>query len=283
MSNLPTARLLAIGDELLNGDVRDANVYWLSRRLTRLGVRVQEARMIRDVPAEIQATLRALLAKEPEIVIVSGGLGPTEDDCTLAGVADAVGLSLTLHPEARRLVEAQYDRLLTAGHVARRGSKAVRRKMARLPEGATPMPNPKGTAPGVVLAHGATRIYCLPGVPAELEAIFTASVVPDVRDHLALGAWVEVELTVACRDEAAVAAPLREVAAHHPDVYLKSLARAFPVALEGRLRIIAAAQASDAMTAQTRAEAALRDLKLQLEAEGFHVSGVSSGTSASSD
>ena len=283
VDTLPTALLLAIGDELLNGDVRDANLHRLSRGLTGLGLRAEEARLIRDAPAQIGRTFRALLARAPDVLIVSGGLGPTEDDRTLAALADAMGVQLTAHPKARALVEAQYERLLAAGHVAQRGSETIRRKMARLPEGATPLPNPRGTAPGIVLAHEGTRIYCLPGVPAELAAIFDGDVVPDLRVHLELGAWVEVELTIACRDEAAVAAPLREVAVRHPDVYLKSLARAFPEALEGALRVIAAAHASDAATAREQAEAALRDLRERLARAGFSVSEIRSSQHLSSD
>jgi molybdenum cofactor synthesis domain-containing protein len=276
LRQLPTALLLAIGDELLNGDVRDVNIYRMSRWLTRLGIWVEEARLIRDTPAEIKMTLQSLLAKAPEVLIISGGLGPTEDDRTLAAVADAVNVALTAHPEARRLVEAQYERLLDAGHVAQRGSANIRRKMAQVPAGATPLPNPRGTAPGVVLTHESTRIYCLPGVPAELEAIFTEAVVHDIHAHLELGAWVEFEMTVACQDEAAVAAPLREVAPRHPNVYLKSLARAFPAALDGRLRIIASAHAPSEVSARERADAALRDLQQHLEALDFSVSGISS-------
>jgi len=271
VGKLPTAALVAIGDELLNGDVRDVNIYRLSQGLTRLGIRVTEARLIRDEHSEIYTAVRDFLLRVPDVLVISGGLGPTEDDRTLAAVADAMRVSLVEHAEARRLVEAQYARLLDGGHVSMRGPERVRRKMARLPEGATPLPNSRGTAPGVALVHGATWIYCLPGVPAELDAIFTEKLLPDLRAHLDLGAWIEVELVVACQDEAAVAAPLREVAPRHPDVYLKSLARSFPEAQDGELRILAAAHAPDEAMARSRAEDALRDLRQQLEAAGLSV------------
>ncbi|MGC9399033.1 MAG: competence/damage-inducible protein A [Anaerolineae bacterium] len=269
MDRRPTGVLLAVGDELLNGDVRDLNLYRLSRGLTRLGVHVVEARLVRDAHAEIEAALRALLARAPDVLIVSGGLGPTEDDRTLSAVAEAVGLSLVENAEARRLVEARYGRLLEAGHLSQPSPEEIRRKMARLPEGAAPLPNSRGTAPGVALTYRTTRLYCLPGVPAELEALFTQEVARDLQHHLDLGAWVEAEMTVFCRDEARVAVPLRETAARHPEVYLKSLARPFPEALDGALHIIAAAHAPDATTARERVQAALHELQQQLEAAGL--------------
>jgi molybdenum cofactor synthesis domain-containing protein len=271
LKELPTAVLLAIGDELLNGDVQDTNIFWLSQRLTRMGLHVAEARIIRDRPAAIAEAFQALLARSPEVLLTSGGLGPTEDDRTLAALAEALTIPLIDNAEARRLVEVQYERLLAEHYIRHRASEPVRRKMARLPEGAVPLSNPLGTAPAVSLRHERTQIYCLPGVPGELRAIFQAHLVRDFRERFDLGAWVELELVVACQDEAAVAAPLREVTPRHPHVYLKSLARAFPEAREGALHIIAAVQAEDEKLARQQAEAALYDLAETLEASGLTV------------
>ncbi len=271
LRELPTAALLAIGDELLNGDVQDSNIFWLSQRLTRMGLRVTEARIIRDHPGAIAEALQALLAQSPEILLTSGGLGPTEDDRTLAALAETLSVPLVDNPEARRLVEGQYERLLAEHYIRHRATEPVRRKMARLPEGAVPLSNPLGTAPAVSMTHERTQIYCLPGVPGELRTIFQAHLVRDLRARFDLGAWVELELVVACQDEAAVAAPLREVTPRHPHVYLKSLARAFPEAQDGALHIIAVVQAEDEELARQQAEAALYDLAKTLEASGLIV------------
>ncbi len=264
MPALPEAVLLAVGNELLDGEIRDRNLYTLAHRLTRLGFQVTEAGILRDSPEHIVRWLKRCLRCQPDLLVVSGGLGPTEDDLTLQAVATALGRPLQATTASRALVEQHYDRLLAAGHMETRGPTEARHKLARLPRGARPLPNALGTAPGVEIEHAATLIYCLPGVPAELKALFTESIVPALRRYFTLGEWVEAELIVHCQDEAQVAAPLREVADRHPKTYLKSLARAFPEAGEGALRILISAHAEDAVTARTRIQTALQDLRQTL-------------------
>ncbi|MGC9358616.1 MAG: hypothetical protein ACP5GX_12145, partial [Anaerolineae bacterium] len=151
------------------------------------------------------------------------------------------------------------------GHLRKRGPERARRKMATLPSGAQPLPNPIGTAPGVHLEHEGTLIYVLPGVPEELEAIYAQSVEPALRHHFETGAWIEGDIVVQCSDEAQVADVLREVTPRHPEVYIKSLARPFPHAGKSGLRILAAARADQPITAQEEVERALNDLTLTLE------------------
>jgi nicotinamide-nucleotide amidase len=263
--------LLAVGNELLNGDVRDLNLFTLSRRLTHAGITVTQAAIARDTPADVVASVRFLLAQEPQVMICSGGLGPTEDDMTLSGLAQALGRELRDDAEARRMVEAQYEHLMRQGYLVQRGPEMARAKMARLPQGARPLPNPIGTAPGVRLEVGRTLIYVLPGVPAELEAILDASVMPELRERFTPGVWAEQSLRVHVDDEAEVAAPLREVRMRHTTVYLKSLARPFPAAGEEGLRIIASTLAGDAASADQTVAAALRDLRRTLEEAGLRV------------
>lgn len=265
MSGAPRAGLLAIGNELLNGDIQDQNLFTLIRRLTRLGFLVEQAAIARDDSRRIAALLYILLEQRPQVILISGGLGPTGDDLTLAALAEALELPLEEQPQARALVEAHYDRLLAQGYLAQRGPEAARRKMATLPHGATPLPNPIGTAPGVRLEHGESLLYCLPGVPAELLAIYDATIEPELQARFARGVWVEQALIARCNDEADVAAPLREVVARHPDVYIKSLAQPFPDAQEAGLRIIAAARAATQAEGEARVAAALTDLQKTLE------------------
>jgi molybdenum cofactor synthesis domain-containing protein len=264
MPTLPEVILLAVGNELLNGEIRDRNLYTLARRLTRLGFQVAEAGIIRDDPKRIARWLKRRLRYPPGLVIISGGLGPTEDDLTLQAVATALERPLQETTASRALVEQHYDRLLAAGHIKTRGPTEARHKLALLPRGARSLPNPLGTAPGVEIEHDATRIYCLPGVPAELKAIFNESIVPTLRRRFTLGTWVEAELVVRCQDEAQVAAPLREVADRHPETYIKSLARPFPEAGEGALRILISAHAEDETAARAHIRTALQDLRQTL-------------------
>ncbi len=180
---MPTCSLLAIGNELLNGEIRDLNLYTLSQSLTHLGFCVNQAVIVRDSPASIGSGLGYLLASRPDVVLCSGGLGPTGDDLTLQSLAQYLGRDLVLNAEARRMVEAQYDQLIAAGYLEQRGPEAAREKMARLPDGARPLPNPVGTAPAVCVEAQDTILYVLPGVPAELDAIFAASVVPELQQR----------------------------------------------------------------------------------------------------
>lgn len=269
---MPQANLLAVGNELLSGEIRDLNLYTLSRRLTRMGFKVLGAVVARDTTQSISDSLAFLLAQGPDVLICTGGLGPTEDDLTLAALAAALDRPLILDPEARRLVEIHYEQLLAQGYLEHRGPEAARAKMARIPQGATPLPNPMGTAPGIRLEHEATRIYVLPGVPKELDAIFEETLVPELRSAFDLGGWAEKSLRVHVDDEALVASPLEEVRGRHPDVYLKSLAQPFPSAGREGLRIIAAAQASDVERAQDAVRVALADLRRTLEEAGLRVS-----------
>ncbi len=270
---MPTARavLVAIGNELLNGEVQDTNLYRLIGRLTRRGVTVQQAAMVRDDPADIAALLCHLLAAAPEVMILSGGLGPTGDDLTLSALAQALALPLVEDATARALVEQQYQQLLARGYLLQWGPETARQKMARLPQGATPLPNPVGTAPGVRLEHGPTLIFCLPGVPAELEAIFSAWVEPELLHRFGPSSWVEAALIAHCDDEAALADPLREVAARHPAVYLKSLARPFPAAHVEGVRVVAAVRAETEAAGQAQVAQTLADLEQCLDQAGIPV------------
>jgi molybdenum cofactor synthesis domain-containing protein len=268
---VPTCGLLAIGNELLNGEIRDRNLYTLSRRLTQLGVTVSGAAIARDRPARIREAIHFLLDQRPDLVVCTGGLGPTEDDLTLQALAEALESPLVHVDQARRLIDQQYEDLRSQGYLREPGPEAARAKMAQLPTGGTPLPNPCGTAPGVMIEHQETLLFVLPGVPAEMEAILEASILPALRDRFELDAWVEGALRVHVDDEAEVAQPLGEVSRRHPDVYLKSLAQPFPAAREEGLRVIATTQAASEEEAQDAVEAALADLKEALEKAGLEV------------
>ena len=275
---MPHCNLLAIGNELLNGEIRDLNLHWLSRHLTRMGFLVNLAAVVGDRPGSIAAGLAFLLDTPPDILVCCGGLGPTDDDLTLEALADALDRPLTINAQAQHLIEAQYDQLLQQGYLARRGPEPARVKMARLPEGATALPNPVGTAPGVRLEVDDTVLFVLPGVPDELNAIFVESIEPELRRRYELSVWAQGELRVHVDDEAEVTKPLHDVSHRHPGVYLKSLAQPFPAADREGLRIIASTQAMDNRTAEQAIEETLQDLRCTLEESGRRVTGDPSST-----
>ncbi|HEM62067.1 MAG TPA: competence/damage-inducible protein A, partial [Chloroflexi bacterium] len=102
------AEIIAIGNELLLGDVLDTNTNWLCQRITGVGGQVTRAALIRDDIEAIVSEVRSVLARSPNLIITTGGLGPTGDDITLQGVAEATGRPLELHTEALALTKSRY-------------------------------------------------------------------------------------------------------------------------------------------------------------------------------
>lgn len=170
----PTAAIVTVGNELLYGETVDTNCAWLARSLAVLGIPVGRTFTVGDRAEEIQAALRAAMSGA-DLVILSGGLGPTSDDLTKEAVADL--LDRPLH-----LDEAFLERL--AERFRARGFKelpAPNRSQAEMPEGAVVLRNPQGTAPGLALEADGSIVVMLPGVPRELKAIFEG----DLHDWLA--------------------------------------------------------------------------------------------------
>ncbi|MBM3147940.1 MAG: competence/damage-inducible protein A, partial [Actinobacteria bacterium] len=187
----PAVEVVSAGNEVLLGDVLDTNTNWLCVRVTALGGHVRRTVMLRDEIESIAAELRAVIAARPALIFTVGGLGPTTDDLTLAGVAAALDVPLVLHPDAERMVTERYAEFAERRSVPFAGLNEPRRKMARLPRGATPLLNPVGGAPGVLLRldgdgrivgddAGAITIVSLPGVPAELKAIVEESLADEL-------------------------------------------------------------------------------------------------------
>lgn len=161
------AAFLAVGSELLRADRLDTNSLLVARLLRSCGFSLVEKRCVEDDEHAI-ATSIVELAGRTALLIVSGGLGPTADDVTREGVARALGVSLLRHAA---LEKALLERYQTTG----RTMPAIALRMADIVEGAEILPNPQGTAPGQLLAAGGCTIVLLPGVPRELEEIFTAN------------------------------------------------------------------------------------------------------------
>lgn len=160
------AEILTIGDELTRGEIVDTNSAWLAAQLWELDVTVRWKTSCRDDEADLRAALLAASARA-DLVITSGGLGPTEDDLTCEVVAAAAGVPLTIDEPARARLEA---------FLAHRGRSVseVNLRQARVPAGARVHANPAGLAPGFEIPVGGVPVVCLPGVPRELHAIWAA-------------------------------------------------------------------------------------------------------------
>ena len=200
----PTAALLVTGQELLLGLVADANTRFLAHELDALGIELRRVAIVGDGREEIAAGLRELAGHD--LVITSGGLGPTHDDRTVEAVAEAVGAELVLDEELLATIAA-----ITADYARRRGSDPALnrdgdRKQALVPRGAVVLP-PAGTAPGLLLAHGGGHVLVLPGPPGELAAVWRTALesAPIAALRARAGALVRSTLRVYGVGEPAVA------------------------------------------------------------------------------
>lgn len=201
----PTAAMLVIGDEILSGRTRDANMYHLAGALTKHGIDLKEARVVSDDKDAIVAAVRAL-SESFDHVFTSGGIGPTHDDITADCVAEAFGAHLDVREDARALMAAHYER---------QGSEftPARMRMARIPDGATLIDNPVSIAPGFTLGN----VHVMAGVPNIFEAML-ASVLPTLTG----GAPLLSQTYRINRGEGVVAEPLRDLAARYPDLSVGS-------------------------------------------------------------
>jgi nicotinamide-nucleotide amidase len=265
----PAAEIVAAGNEVLLGDVQDSNSYFLCRHVTALGGRTSRIVMVHDDVEAIAAELRGALAREPVLVFTVGGLGPTNDDTTLAGVAAATGRPLELHPEAERMVSEKYAEFAARGFVPFAEMNASRRKMALLPRGSEPVVNPVGGAPGVLLRVGGTAIVSLPGVPEELVAIVEESLDELFAELFGRAHYDERALIVDLQDESAIADVLEAVDIANPEVYVKSRARV--MGPHRKIRITLSARGDDHAAVAALIAPPLAALVAGIEAAGFTI------------
>jgi nicotinamide-nucleotide amidase len=190
------AAVVAIGTELLGVDRLDTNSLHLTRVLESYGVELRRKSVLGDDVDEIAKELERL-AREVELILVSGGLGPTADDVTREATAKAFGLGLELDPDSLAAIEERFRRFGIP-------MPAPNRKQAERIEGATILPNAWGTAPGQLLRRGECSIFLLPGVPRELEGLTQSAIVPWLRERWDGGGIERRVLKIACVPESGV-------------------------------------------------------------------------------
>ncbi|WP_374590681.1 competence/damage-inducible protein A [Novosphingobium sp.] len=152
-SRIWKAALLVIGDEILSGRTQDKNVAQVATWLNVQGIRLSEVRVVADDTAAIVEAVNALRARN-DYLFTTGGIGPTHDDITVDAVAEAFGVGVVIHPEARAILERYYE--------PRGGLNEARLRMARVPEGAELIPNRMSGAPGIQIGN----VYLMAGVPS---------------------------------------------------------------------------------------------------------------------
>jgi nicotinamide-nucleotide amidase len=254
------ATVIAIGDELLIGKTVNNNATYLSRRLAALGIATRRQLVVGDVDADIAAAIDEARALAP-LAVSTGGLGPTDDDRTLAAVAQHLGLKLVLHQPTLKEIERRFAR-------RRMKMPAVNVSQARVPAGAHVLANPLGTAPGIVVEAEGFVLCLLPGVPAEMEYIFEHGFVPLLEKKGYVGERVyEKQLHATGLPESAVAERLEGVDVP-ADLHLAYLPQTFQV----NLRIWGVA--ADEETFRERAAPVARAVREALGARVFAEDGV---------
>ena len=235
----PTAAMLVIGDEILSGRTRDANMPYLACELTRAGIDLREVRVISDDPEAIVAAVRALSAAH-DVVFTSGGIGPTHDDITAENVARAFGRAISVRKDARAVL---------AAHYAARDMELneARLRMARIPEGATLIDNPVSAAPGFTIEN----VHVMAGVPQIFQAM-VASVLPTITG----GAPLLSQSLDVDRGEGDIAGPLTDLAARYPDLSFGS----YPFIRNGAYGVNVVVRGQDG----ARVDAAMADLSQML-------------------
>lgn len=175
MRSLYTAETIAIGSELLVGGRSDSNSLLIADALASIGIEVRFKTIVGDDQSDITDVLTTA-CRRAGIVIMTGGLGPTVDDCTREAVASVTGCRLARRKEA---FESMRARLAQWGRTPNRGQL----RQALIPSGATVLPNPVGSAPGFALTWRNARVIALPGVPSEMQAMMQKSVIPFLADQ----------------------------------------------------------------------------------------------------
>jgi nicotinamide-nucleotide amidase len=167
-----TAAVLCIGTELTRGELQNSNATWLAESLTRIGLEVTALDCVDDDRERIEAALRRL-AGSSRVLVCTGGLGPTTDDITTECAARVAGVGLERDAASLQHIEAL---------MARFGRKVApsNAKQADFPVGSRILPNPRGTAPGFCVRLLGASAYFMPGVPAEMKAMFDTSIAPDL-------------------------------------------------------------------------------------------------------
>jgi molybdenum cofactor synthesis domain-containing protein len=214
--------IICVGNELLIGKTLNTNAQWLAKRATTLGMNVRRITIVGDDVNEISSAVQEAVQRNSRFLITTGGLGPTFDDKTLEGIAETLKRKLEINEEALTMVKEKYRKYVEEGKMERAELTPSRVKMAKLPEGAKPLFNPVGTAPGVVLEHEGITIVALPGVPSEMKAIFDGSVASLLKQVAGDITFFETNMEATGVIESEVAPLIDQVMHDNPYVYIKS-------------------------------------------------------------
>ena len=253
--------ICSVGTEIVMGRIQDTNSSWIARRVASLGAFINRITAVPDEEELIVDLFRSSLARHPDVLIVTGGMGPTEDDVTVACMARVLGLPLELH-------EDTVQRFVARRHLQDRSQLSPGAlKMATVPAGADVGENPVGWAPCIHLRHEGTDVFILPGPPKEMVATFDAHVLPVLAaraDRRTCSLRIAVEM-----HESEVAPLMHEVMEHQRGTYLKAYVALWTRG-DGYLPVDVVATGESEERAQEAADQALRSFSEMVEARGRH-------------
>ena len=168
------AEIVGIGTEILLGQIANTNAQYMSQRLAEIGVDVLNHQVVGDNVGRIAESIRLAMSRA-DAVILTGGLGPTGDDITREGIAEAFGVRLERHEAIERYLREKYERL-------GRSMPESNLVQGDVPEGGRYILPDRGTAPGLVMESGGAPVYAVPGVPAEMREMFDGVILPELRE-----------------------------------------------------------------------------------------------------
>ncbi len=237
MPDIVTAAMIVIGDEILSGRTKDRNIGHLADIMTAIGIDLKEVRIVSDDENDIVAAVNALRQRYT-YVFTTGGIGPTHDDITADSVAKAFGVPCTFDDKAMALLAASYATRNIEFNDARK-------RMARMPVGATHIDNPVSIAPGFRIGN----VHVMAGVPSIFQAMLD-NVVPTLKTGTVL-----LSATISCpHGEGLIGGPLGDIQKAHPDTIIGS----YPKYLDGKFWT--------ELVVRARTQAALDAARLEVEA-----------------
>lgn len=249
MYDFMKAEIICVGTELLRGNCVNTNATYLARKLEAIGIRTCYQSVVGDDAADLKDAINLAL-KRSDIIILSGGLGPTQDDITKETVAEVLGLTMNLDEESKARIIAYFEK---SGKVMPDNNF----KQAMIPEGAKILTNYNGTAPGIAIEHEDKMIILLPGPPHELVAMYEST----VRDLLVTKSGVSFYTTtvkVCDRSESEIADILDDL------ISAKGPVSVAPYAKTGEVHLVVTASGTDEKEAKKLVKPVVKEIKMRL-------------------
>ncbi len=227
--------IICFGNELLNGKTINTNANWLGKRITTLGGQVTRITSTSDTMSEMIKIVKEVLTRKPDVIITTGGMGTTFDDMSLGAIATATNQKIVFNEVALELIKERLKILKETRQISLELTEE-RKRMAYLPEKAKPLRNSNGSAPGIYLEFDNVRIFAVPGVPREMEAIFDHEIVKYLPLDLNLH-YYERSLIVNYIPESELAKAISPIREKYPAIYFKTHPHSSSTSPEGRITV----------------------------------------------